>query len=114
MRTENFYLAFRRLKRAKPNRPHQAKGVNYELLLEMIDAQPKSLIGHRNRALLSLGYDFLARRSELAALKFNYLEFLLDGTLRGMIPKNKADQLGYGRLTFGSRRNAELLKIWLK
>ena len=80
----------------------------------MIDAQPKSLIGHRNRALLSLGYDFLARRSELAALKFNYLEFLFDGTLRSMIPKNKADQLRYGRLTFGSRRNAELLKIWLK
>ena len=37
-RTEDFYLAFRRLKRAKPNRPHQAKGVNYELLIEMIDA----------------------------------------------------------------------------
>jgi len=113
-RTEDFYLAFRRLKRAKPNRPHQAKGVNYELLLEMIDAQPRSLIGHRNRALLSLGYDFLARRSELAALKFEYLEFLPDGTLRGMIPKSKADQLGYGRLTFGSRRSAGLLKTWLK
>ena len=80
----------------------------------MIDAQPRSLIGHRNRALLSLGYDFLARRSELAALKFEYLEFLPDGTLRGMIPKSKADQLGYGRLTFGSRRSTELLKIWLK
>ena len=61
--TEDFYLAFRRLKRAKPNRPHQAKGVNYELLVEMIDAQPQSLIEHRSRTLLSLGYDFLARRS---------------------------------------------------
>ena len=29
----------------------------------MIDAQLRSLIGHRNRALLSLVYDFLARRS---------------------------------------------------
>jgi integrase/recombinase XerD len=113
-RTEDFYLAFRRLKRAKPNRPHQAKGVNYELLIEMIDAQPRSLIGHRNRALLSLGYDFLAKRSELAALKLEYLEFLPDDTLRGMIPKSKADQLGHGRLTFGSHRSAELLKIWLK
>jgi integrase/recombinase XerD len=113
-RTENFYLVFRRLKRAKPKRPHQAKGVNYELLLETIDAQPRSLIGHRNRTLLSLRYDFLTRQSELAALKFEYLEFLSDGTLRGMIPKSKADQLGYGRLTFGSSRSAELLKIWLK
>jgi len=64
--------------------------------------------------LLSLGYDFLAQRSELAALKFEYLEFLPNGTLRGMIPKSKADQLGYGRLTFGSRRSAELLKKWFK
>ena len=110
----DFYLAFRRLKRTKPNRPHQAKGVNYELLIKMIDAQPRSLIGHRNCALLSLGYDFLARRPELAALKFKYLEFLSDGTLRGMIPKSKANQLRYGQLTFGSRRSAELLKIWLK
>ena len=50
----------------------------------------------------------------MAALKFEYLDFLPDGTLRGMIPKSKADQLGYGRLTFGSRRSAGLLKTWLK
>ncbi len=62
----------------------------------------------------SLRYDFLANRSELVALKFGYMEFLPDGTLRGMIPKSKADQLRYGQLTFGSRRSAELLKIWLK
>jgi integrase/recombinase XerD len=80
----------------------------------MINTEPRSLIGHRNSALLSLGYDFLARRSELAALKFEYLEFLSNGTLRGMILKSKADQLGYGRLTFGPHRSAELLKICLK
>jgi integrase/recombinase XerD len=109
--TEDFYFAFRRLKRAKPNRPHQAKGVNFELLLQMIDTQPWSLTGHRNHALLFSGYDFLAKRSELAALKFEYLEFLPDGTLRGMIPKSKADQLGYGQLYFDSRRRTKLLKI---
>ena len=75
MRTENFYLAFRRLKRAKPNRPHQAKGMDYELPLAMIDTPPKSLIGHKNYALLSLGYDFLTKQSKLAVLKFDYLEF---------------------------------------
>ena len=31
-----------------------------------------------------------------------------------MIPKSKADQLGYGQLTFESRRSPEFLKIWLK
>jgi integrase/recombinase XerD len=96
------------------NRPHQAKGVNYELLLEMIDAQPKSLIGHKNRALLSLGYYFLARRSEVAVLKFDYLEFFPDRPLYSMISKSKADQMGNGQLTFGSRHSAGLLKIWLE
>ena len=104
-------LAYLKHKAVKPIRPRKAKGVNYKLLLEMIDAQTRSLVGHGNCTLLSLRYDFLARRSELAALKFDYLEFLPDGTLRGIIPKSKADQLGYGQLTFGSRRNAELLKI---
>jgi integrase/recombinase XerD len=50
----------------------------------------------------------------LPALKFGYLEFLPGGTLRGVIPKSRADQLGYGRLTFGSRCSAQWLKIWLK
>ena len=31
-----------------------------------------------------------------------------------MIPKNKADELGYGRLTFRSSRSGALLKILLK
>ena len=64
--------------------------------------------------LVHLDVGFWRSRSELAALKFEYLEFLPDGTLRGMIPKSKADQLGYGQLTFGSRRSAGLLKTWFK
>lgn len=64
--------------------------------------------------LLSLGYDFLARRSELVALQTTDIQFIHDGGLRCTIKKSKTDQFGRGRLVFGSERSAKLLRIWLR
>ena len=112
--TDEVYLTIRRLKRSKCLEQQQAVGINHDLLVKMIDAQPDTLAGIRNKALLSLGYDFLARRSELVALRTTDLEFTKDGTLKGMIRKSKTDQYGKGRLVFGSTRSAKLVKKWLK
>ena len=67
--TEEVYLTIRRLKRSKCLDQQQANGINHDILVKMIAAQPDTLAGTRNRALLSLGYDFLARRSELVAIR---------------------------------------------
>ena len=80
----------------------------------MISAQPETLAGIRNRALLSLGYDFLARRSELVALRTSNIEFTNDGALKGTIRRSKTDQYGLGRLVFGSPRSTKLLRKWLR
>ena len=112
-RTEEVYLAIRRLKRAKCLEQKQAVGINHDILVKMIAAQPDTLAGTRNRALLSLGYDFLARRSELVAIRTDDLEFTPDGALKGMIRKSKTDQYGKGRLVFGSERSAKLVRKWL-
>ena len=109
-----FHLALRRIRRGQSSHRRQARGINRDLLLRMIEAQPNDLFGTRNRALLSLGYDFLARRSELVALKRNDIEFLGDGSLRAIIRRSKTDQFGRGRLVYGSKRSSELLKKWLK
>ena len=111
--TEEIYLSIRRLKREKLSEQRQAVGINQELLIKMIAAQPKTLTGIRNRALLSLGYDFLARRSELVALQSTDIQFTNDGAVRGTIRKSKTDQYGRGRLVFGSERSAKLLRKWL-
>ena len=111
--TEEAYLAIRRLKREKLSEQTQAVGINQDLLIKMIDAQPETLAGIRNRALLSLGYDFLARRSELVGLKTTDIQFTNDGSLRGTIRKSKTDQYGRGRLVFGSERSAKLVRRWL-
>lgn len=112
--TEKVYLTIRRLKRSKRLEQQQAAGINHDLLLKMIDAQPATLTGTRNKAMLSLGYDFLARRSELVALRTSDLEFTKDGALKGMIRKSKTDQYGRGRLVFGSQRSAKLLRAWFR
>ena len=112
--TEEIYLAIRRLKREKLSEQRQAVGINQDLLIRMIAAQPETLAGIRNRALLSLGYDFLARRSELVALQVADIEFTNDGALRGTIRKSKTDQYGRGRLAFGSERSAKLVRKWLR
>ena len=112
--TEDVYLAIRKLKRAKSTEQRQAVGINEDLLIKMIEAQPETLVGNRNRLLLSLGYDFLARRSELAAIRIEDLTFTPDGALKGVIRRSKTDQYGRGRLVFGSERSAQLLKKWLR
>ena len=112
--TEDVYLAIRKLKRAKSMEQRQAVGINEDLLIKMIEAQPETLVGKRNSLLFSLGYDFLARRSELVAIRREDLMFTLDGALKGIIRRSKTDQYGRGRLVFGSERSAKLLRKWLK
>jgi integrase/recombinase XerD len=112
--TEDVYLTIRKLKRVKSTEQRQAVGINEDLLNKMIDAQPDTLVGKRNRLLLSLGYDFLARRSELAAIRSEDLTLTTDGALKGIIRRSKTDQYGRGRLVFGSERSAKLLKKWLR
>ena len=112
--TEEIYLTIRRLKRSKCLEQQQAVGINHALLVKMIDAQPDTLAGIRNKALLSLGYDFLARRSELVALRTTDLEFTKEGALKGTIRKSKTDRYGRGRLVFGSERSAKLLRAWFR
>ena len=107
-------IAIRRFKRSKPNRPRQVLGITHETLLVMLESQPETLHGIRNSALLSLGFDFLTRRSELSALRAQDITFLADGTVQGLIRRSKNDQFGLGRTAFGSQRSAQLLETWFE
>jgi integrase/recombinase XerD len=110
---EDVNLAMRRLRRTKLGRPRQAEGMTRAHLEQCLAVQPDSPWGLRNRALLSLGYDLLTRRSELVALMTDDIEFRNDGTLRAMIRRGKTDPFGMGRIGFTSRRSAQLVGEWL-
>ena len=112
--SQEFHLTLRRMRRGQSAERRQARGINEDLLLRMIAAQPRTLTGTRNRALLSLGYDFLARRSELTALEVGDIKFSEGGGLRAVIRRSKGDPFGRGRLVYGSRRSAKHLRAWLK
>ncbi len=103
-------ITLRRIRRSKFNRPKQAKGLTRDYLERCLAAQPDSPWGLRNRAMISLGYDLLTRRSELIALCMRDAELREDGTLRAIIRRGKADPFGMGRIGFSSRRSAELVQ----
>ena len=110
---EDINLTFRRIRRAKHTRPKQAKGLTRAYLDAFLAVQEDNPWGLRNRAMLSLGYELLTRRSELVALTSDDLEDRDDGTLRVIIRRGKADPFGEGRIAFTSRTTASLVKDWL-
>lgn len=112
-RDEEINLVLRRVRRAKPGRPKQAKGMTRAYLDRFLAGQPDTPWGLRNRAMLSLGYELLTRRSELVALRVRDLEEREDGTLRILIRRAKNDPFGEGRIAFTSARTAALVTDWL-
>lgn len=111
---EEINLTFRRIRRSKAARPRQAKGMTKDYLDQFLAVQPDTPWGLRNRAMISLGYDLLTRRSELLALTIDDIEFRSDGTLRVLIRRNKADPAGLGRVAFTSKRTGQLVSDWLE
>lgn len=110
---EAINLTIRRVRRAQSNRPKQAKGMTRHYLDRCLAAQPDTPWGLRNRAMIALGYDLLARRSELVAIRTDEIDWRSDGTLRVLIRRSKSDPFGMGRIAFTSKGTAQLVGEWL-
>ena len=110
---EEISITLRRVRRAKLGRPRQAKGLTRSYLEIFLEVQPNTPWGLRNRAMIALGYDLLTRRSELVAIRTEELEKRVDGTLRVLIRRSKADPFGFGRISFTSARTTQLVEDWL-
>jgi site-specific recombinase XerD len=84
--------------------PKQKKAASIEIIKAMCRTIPDTLIGHRDRALLLIGFASGSRRSELVSLDVEDVEFSHEGvTLH--IRRSKTDQEGRGRkvgIKFGS------------
>jgi hypothetical protein len=65
----------------------------------------------RERALLCVGYDTMARRSELVALDVEDFNFMEDGSGRVLIRRSKTDQTGEGSKAYLSPDTVGYLKV---
>ena len=82
------------IRRTKGTAPRQAAPATIEVLEKLIEACGDS--GYRDKALLAIGFGAALRRSELAGLRLEDLEF----TDRGIVinlPRSKTDQEGQGQ-----------------
>ena len=107
------------IKRTKGTAQRAKKPLLTSDVRRIIADLPEDLHGARDRALLLTGFAGGFRRSELAALRVENLEFTADGAII-RLGKSKTDQEGQGRrvaLPYGSDPNTcpvRALRAWLE
>jgi site-specific recombinase XerD len=91
----------------------QALPVTSSMLEKMLKATDNSLAGLRDRALLRIAYDTLARRSEIITLKFEDIEVSDDGAAIHL-KQSKTDQNAEGRWLSISSKTLKAINAWSK
>jgi len=94
-------------------RQRQARALGWAEIKQFLDTAGESLPATRERALICVAYDTMARRSELVAFDVDDFQFLTDGTGRALIRRSKTDQVGEGNAAYLSRTTVRYLKLWL-
>jgi len=112
--SEPVRLALKEMGRARPARQRQARPLGWAEIKQFLETAGKGIRADRERALLCVAYDTMARRSELIALDIEDLTFAKDGTGTALIRKSKTDQEGQGAVAYLSRETVRHLKHWKK
>jgi len=112
--SEAVRLALKKMGRETSARQAQARALGWQEIKEFIGSAGKGLRADRERALLCVAYETLARRGELVALEARDIEFLPNGTGQALIRRGKTDAQGQGRVAYLSRETVKWLKIWLE
>jgi len=112
--SEAVRLGLKKMGRETSARQSQAHPLGWKEIKEFIDSAGESLRADRERALLCVAYETLARRGELVALKLPDVGFHPNGTGQALIRRGKTDAEGQGRVAYLSRETVKWLKVWLE
>lgn len=112
-KAEAVKLAVRRLARAKGTAQRQAAPLTAAVARQMGDVLGDSLADLRDRAMILVARDLLARCSELVALNVGDIQPSDDGTATATIRRSKTDQEGEGAIRFVGPGATSALKAWL-
>jgi len=107
-------LGLKKMGRETSARQAQARALGWNEIKEFIGSAGKGLRADRERALLCVAYETLARRGELVALEVRDIDFHPDGTGQALIRRGKTDAAGEGRVAYLSRETVRWLKTWLE
>jgi integrase len=111
--SEPVRLALKEMGRAQPARQRQARPLGWAEIKQFLETAGKGIRADRERALLCVAYDTMARRSELVSLDIEDLTFAADGTGTALIRRSKTDQAGEGTQAYLSRETVRHLRQWL-
>ena len=106
-------LEMRRMHRHLGRASNQAYGINKDLLKSMIAATKDDLRGARDKALLSLAYDTLCRRSEIVSLDIEDIIYTND-QIKIRLKKSKTDQDKLGKILEVNNQSKMYLLDWLQ
>jgi len=112
--SEAVRLGLKKMGRETSARQTQAHPLGWKDIKEFIDSAGAGLRADRERAMLCVAYETLARRGELVALELKDIDFHPDGTGIALIRRGKTDAEGQGRSAYLSRETVRWLKIWLE
>src|SRR5450631_3538568 len=112
--SEAVRLGLKQMGRETSARQDQAHPLGWKDIKEFIDSAGEGRRADRERALLCVAYETLARRAELVALEVRDIEFWPNGTGQALIRRGKTDAEGQGRVAYLSRETVKWLKIWLE
>jgi integrase len=107
-------LGLKKMGRETSARQAQARALGWKEIKEFIGSAGKGLRADRERAMLCVAYETLARRGELVRLEVRDIEFWPNGTGQALIRRGKTDVEGQGRVAYLSRETVKWLKIWLE
>jgi site-specific recombinase XerD len=101
--SEAVRLGLKKMGREMSARQDQAHPLGWKEIKEFIESAGEGLRADRERAMLCVAYETLARRGELVALEVRDLDFHPDATGQALIRRGKTDPDGQGRLAYLSR-----------
>lgn len=95
-----------------PQAQAQARALGLKEIKELIDSASEGVRADRERALLCVAYEALARRLELVALHVRDIEFSPSGTGQAPTRRGETDAEGRGRVAYLSSETIKWLTTW--
>jgi integrase len=112
--SEAVRLGLKKMGRETSARQDQAHPLGWKEIKEFIDSAGEGLRADRERAMLCVAYETLARRGELVAIEVRDIDFHPNGTGQALIRRGKTDAEGQGRAAYLSRETVKWLRAWLE